>query len=123
MVQPYISEATAASIGVARQRLFATSKLLGRTVSLTLWRDSETDGTAEEVAPQEVLIVMAGREASTNQNAGAQVVLADGELRKEPPFDVQEDDRFTLPEGLHGRITVAPIIGTSYVRAPFSLES
>lgn len=123
MAQPYISEATAASIGIARQRLFATSKVLGRTVSLTLWRDSETDGTAEAIPPQEVLIVMAGREASTNQNAAAQVILADGELRKEAPFDVQSGDRFTLPEGLHGRVTMAPIVGVAFIRAPFSIES
>lgn len=123
MAQPYLSPATVAAITAARARLFATSKVLGRTLPLVLWRMNETTGESESVPPQDVLIVMAAREAATAQMPAAQVILADGELRKEAPFDVAEGDRFTLPEGLHGRITMAPIVGVTFIRAPFSLES
>ena len=123
MVQPYISAATAERVKDAQRRLFATNKLLGRTVLLTLYRDVDNDGIAGPIGPQQVLVVMARREATQQRGPATLLGEMDGELRKEAPFDVQHGDRFTLPEGISGRVSTPPIDTGIYIRAPFVLEA
>lgn len=121
MADSYVSEALADTILEAKKRAFATSKQLGDTIWLTLWRDTANDTTIS-VAPQRVLRIMANRVGRQIQEPAAGFTAVDGEFRKDPPFDVQRGDRFTMPDGASGQITQAPISGPVFISAPFSLE-
>lgn len=119
---PFVSERTAAHIAGLKARGFATAKALGQTVDLLLW-----NGDAA-VPAQNVLVVMASREAAQVRGIAALSDEADGEFRKEGPFDVAEGWRFSFVDNVsqrtfHGRIqTVYPSQG-AYTRATFVLES
>lgn len=121
-IEAYVSEATAARVKTAFGRLFATSKRLGTTVDLLLWNGDVA------VPAQNVLVVMASREAARISGAAAMTDEADGEFRKEGPFDVAEGWRFSFVDSVSqrtfsGRIqTVYPSRG-AYTRATFVLES
>lgn len=121
-IEAYVSPATAANIKTAFGRLFATGKRLGVTVDLLLWRGDVA------VPAQNVLLVMAAREAATVRGAAILSDEADGEFRKEGPFDIAEGDRFSFVDSVSrrtfsGRVqTVYPSNGT-YTRAAFVAES
>lgn len=123
VVQPYVSETTAAAIAAAKARLFATSKQLGRTVSLVLWRDNEEDGTPVMVPAQQVLVRWANREAAARSGEATFFTGMEGELRKEWPMDIQKGDRFTLPDGVSGKVTTPPILTGAFVRVAFEVEA
>lgn len=121
-LEAFVSPATAARVKVAFGRLFATSKRLGTTIDLLLWRGDAA------VPAQNVLVVMAAREATRTGGLAALTDEADGEFRKEGPFDVAEGDRFSFVDSVSqrtfsGRVqTVYPSNGT-YTRATFVIES
>ena len=122
MALPYISEATAASIKAAQQRLFATSKLLGNTVEIVFWRDTNDDALSDSFGPYEVLVVMNTQKPTTERGQASAFERADGEFRTDDPdFNVRGGDRFTLPSGVSGRVTLAPVDAGAYLRAPFVL--
>lgn len=122
MDAPFISETTAASIKRAQSRLFQTAKLLGNTVNLLLFRDSDEDGSVTQIGPHEVLVIYARREASRERSQGTEFMGGDGELQKEWPADFRKHDRFVLPSGATGRLTTEPIEDGGIVRVPFVLE-
>lgn len=128
MVDAYMTQEEADAVKVERARLFQTSKLLGRTITLVLWRDEDQAPPAGAVGPQQVLLIIGQGRASRNRGDAVQTTTNTGEFRKEQPFDVMVGDRFTLPEtyqglgGVSGVISEPPVDAGSFIRAPFVLE-
>jgi hypothetical protein len=122
MIESYLSTAQATEFKtVTKPRLFATSKAIGNTQSITFHRDAD-DGSDIAVGPYDVLITMAGRAAQDQRGQPLASSSLFGEFRKEPPFPVHKDDRFCLGDGACGHVETAPIADVAFIRAPFILE-
>lgn len=116
MPELWIDAATAAVMKDVEASGFLMDKALGRTVDLVLSRDGVSQ------ASQNVLVVLEPR-ASTDRGEGADLVESRGEFQKEPPFNVEKDDIFTLmPEGAPGTITAVLMDTEAFIRAAFELE-
>lgn len=116
MPEDWIDPATAAVLKDVEVSGFRMEKALGRTTDLVLRRDGINQ------AAQNVLVVLEPR-ASTQGTQVIDLVEGRGEFQKEPPFNVQVDDRFTLmPEDMPGTITAVLQDTEAFVRAAFELE-
>lgn len=127
MPELWIDTATADLLKDVAKSEFLMDKQVGQTLSLTLWRDDEGDGSAVAIGPQDILVVVP-EGGSTRRGAAAQITTNTGELRKEAPFNVKNGDRFTLPEtfaGLGGvscYVSEPPVDVGPYISAPFVAE-
>jgi hypothetical protein len=116
MPELWIDDATAAEMKDLESSFFLMDKQLGRTVDLVLRRDG-----ANQTA-QKVLVVLEPV-ARDDRSQAARLVEARGEFQKEPPFNVQVEDRFTLmPENMPGHITAVLQDSEAFIRAAFVLE-
>lgn len=133
-MESFLNPATVARIKTLAERGFATSKALGMTIPLVLWRDSDNNAEGVELPPQDVLVIVAGADGrfgagSRYTSDAATVITATGELQKEPPFDVRAGDRFRLPPthpdlpGTGCYVSEAPVAIGPYIRALFKTES
>jgi len=129
MAEPFIKPRLADKIAGLMERAFATEKLLGTTIPLILYRDSDEDGGEVEIPPQMVLVNMAAREPQRAARDATSYMGADGELAKEFPFDVRTGDRFRLPStmptsrGAAGVVTIVLPMENNVVRALFTLQA
>jgi hypothetical protein len=122
MIDSYLSTAQATEFKtVIKPRLFATSKAIGNTQTVTFHRDAD-DGSDIAIGPYSVLVVMTNRAPQDQRGQPLASSTLFGEFRKEPPFDVRKDDRFCLTGGACGRVETAPLTDIAFIRAPFVLE-
>ncbi len=122
MVASYLSPSAVAAIHTARDRGFATRKAVVGVVSLLLWRTLDT-GVVQQIGPQDVVVTFADRQPQGRGSEAVAVTASSGMFEREAPFDAQVCDRFSLPGGAFGRITVAPnFVVSGRERAEWQVE-
>jgi len=121
---PLLNERQQETIRELSLRGFLTRFGIGPRAMVTLYRDAEMDGTATAQAPAECLVLFASREAQVERSAGTAtaVRLRQGTLARPAPWDVRPGDRFSLPDGSWGRVTLVPMAELGVQRAEFELE-
>ena len=106
----FVPEAVVGIIKQASRRGFSTAKALGDTEWVTLYRDLEEDGVGVPIPPQLVLFNDAPAQSS---------LKGGGEMQKEPPFNVQVEDRFNRVDGRAARISLVFQEDESYITAVY----
>jgi hypothetical protein len=122
MTSAFLSAAQVERLNSLTLRAFRTRYLLGPRVSITLFRDVEMDGTATAQTAAEALITFVERGGQVSASAASATRLRAGTLEREAPWDVRPGDRFGLPDGTWGRVTLVPLATGGVQSAEFELE-
>lgn len=132
-MESYLKPALAEKIRtVIVPKAFATQKAVGNTMHILLLRDTNEDGSDDNVVVTDVLVTFAAREPAAVRAGASAYMGADGALARESPFPVRSGDRFRLPasatsppggRGVAGVISVVMPEEFGVVRALFTLQA
>ena len=106
---------------VSRSGFLTKAAALGGT-SLVLWRDTEMDGTGGAQPATTVLVELRARLPLGERQGGVSMQVQQADLSALAPWDVRPGDRFTLPDGTSGRVTLVPPARLGVQRALADLE-
>jgi len=97
-----------AELAALNQTGFRTKVAVAGGVSLVLYRDVEMDGTAAALPATTVLVEFRDRLPQAQTAGAVNLQLQRADLSAIAPWDVRPGDRFTLPDGTAGRVSVVP---------------
>lgn len=107
---PLLSPADIATATQLRSDGFATRMALADPpFDLALKRWDVGAGSYLDRPVQRVLVSYSNRQPTGQSGETAQAQFADGVFEKELPFDVQVGDKFKLPSGQAGFVTLVPM--------------
>jgi hypothetical protein len=119
----FLSPADVATITQLRADGFATRLAIADPpVDLVLSRYNTVTGVYDALAAQRVVVSYANRASRSNSGEGAESQLMEGTFEKDLPFDVRVGDRFSLPSGQVGTVTMVPFAQGGIQKAMFTVE-
>lgn len=108
MSDPWLTTIDGAELSGLNQTGFRTKVAVYGGVQLVLYRDVEMDGTAVAQPATTVLVEYRDRLPSAQTQSAVNLQLQRADLSAIAPWDVRPGDRFTLPDGTAGRVSVVP---------------
>lgn len=108
MSDAWLTSLDGAELAGLNQTGFRTKVAVYGGVSLVLWRDAEMDGTAAAQPATTVLVELRNRLATGETQGAVNMQLQQADLSAIAPWDVRPGDRFTLPDGTSGKVSLVP---------------
>ena len=108
MTDAWLTTIDGAELAGLNQTGFRTKVAVYGGVSLVLYRDVEMDGTATALAATTVLVEFRDRLPTARAEGAVNMQVQQATLTALAPWDVRPGDRFSLPDGTSGKVSVVP---------------